>query len=152
MADLPDDALGQTLEVKVYGTIYCAREAIQHMAKSKGGSDGVIVNASSVAARLGSPGEYVHYAASKSAVETFIIGLAKEIGGEDIRVNALQAGTTYTDSHKLSDNPDRPAMVAAMSPTGRVASPDDIAARIHWPAAPESSYVTGGVLPVSGGL
>ena len=152
VADLPDDALARTFEVNVYGTIYCAREAIQRMATSKGSNGGVIVNISSVAARLGSPGEYVHYASSKAAIETFTVGLAKEIGGEGIRVNALQAGTTDTDIHRSSGNPDRPAMVAAMSPLGRVASPDDIAAGIFWLASTESSYVTGAILPVSGGL
>ncbi len=152
VTDLPDDALARTFEVNVYGTVYCAREATQRMATSKGGSGGIIVNVSSVVARLGSPGEYVHYAASKAAVETLTIGLAKEIGGEGIRLNALQAGTTDTDIHKSSGNPDRPAMVAAMSPLGRVASAGDIAAGILWLASPESSYVTGVVLPVSGGL
>ena len=105
-----------------------------------------------MAARLGSPGEYVHYATSKATVETFTIGLAKEIGGEGIRVNALQAGTTDTDIHKSSGNSDRPALVAPMSPLGRIASADDIAAGILCLASPESSYVTVAVLPVSGGL
>ena len=152
VSNLPDDALARTFAVNVYGTIYCAREAFQRMATSKGGRGGVIINVSSVAARLGSSGEYVHYAASKAAVETFTIGLAKEIGGEGIRVNALQAGTTDTNIHKSSGNPDRPAMVAAMSPLGRVSSADDIAAGILWLASPKSSYVTGAVVPVSGGL
>ena len=151
-ANLPDDALARTFEVNVYGTVYCAREATQRMATSKGGSGGIIVNVSSVAARLGSPGEYVHYAASKAAVETFTIGLAKKIGGEGIRGNALQAGTTDTDIHKSSGNSDRPALVAPMSPLGRIASADDIAAGILCLASPESSYVTVAVLPVSGGL
>ena len=152
VAELPDDALARTFEVNVYGTIYCAREAIRRMATSHGGAGGVIVNVSSVAARLGSPGEYVHYAASKGAVETFTVGLAKEIGGEGIRVNALQAGTTDTEIHKSSGNPDRPAMVAATAPLGRVANPEDIAAGILWLASSQASYVTGAVLPVSGGL
>jgi len=150
--DLTDDVLARTFEVNVYGTIYCAREAIARMSTSKGGDGGVIVNVSSVAARLGSPGEYVHYAASKAAVETFTIGLAKEVGREGIRVNALQAGTTDTDIHQRSGNPDRPAMVASTAPLGRVATPRDIAEGILWLASPAAAYTTGAVLPISGGL
>lgn len=89
LGDLSDDVLARTFEVNVYGTVYCAREAIRRMAISAGGEGGSIVNVSSVAARLGSPGEYVHYAASKAAVETLTVGLAKEVGGDGIRVNAL---------------------------------------------------------------
>ena len=152
VADLPEDTLARTFKVNIYAAIYCARESIQRMAKSKGGSGGAIVNVSSVAARLGSPGEYVHYAASKAAVKTFTIGLAKGIGGENIQSNALQAGTMDTDIQKSSGNPDRPAMVAAMLPLGHVASSGDISAGILWLASPESSYVTGAVLPVGGGF
>ena len=152
VADLTDEVLARTFAVNVYGSIYCAREAIKRMAKSAGGSGGVIVNVSSVAARLGSPGEYVHYAASKAAIETFTIGLAKEVGPDGIRVNALQAGTTDTDIHATAGNPGRPAMVAANSPLRRVATPEDIAAGIMWLASAPADYVTGAVLPVSGGL
>jgi len=152
VADLTDEVLARTFAVNVYGSIYCAREAIKRMAKSAGGSGGVIVNVSSVAARLGSPGEYVHYAASKAAIETFTIGLAKEVGPDGIRVNALQAGTTDTDIHATAGNPGRPAMVAANAPLRRVATPEDIAAGIMWLASAPADYVTGAVLPVSGGL
>ena len=152
VADLTDGTLARTFAVNVYGSIYCAREAIKRMAKSAGGSGGVIVNVSSVAARLGSPGEYVHYAASKAAIETFTIGLAKEVGPDGIRVNALQAGTTDTDIHATAGNPGRPAMVAANAPLRRVATPEDIAAGIMWLASAPADYVTGAVLPVSGGL
>ncbi|MBT5495045.1 MAG: SDR family oxidoreductase, partial [Alphaproteobacteria bacterium] len=136
----------------VYGSIYCAWEAIRRMAQSAGGSGGIIVNVSSVAARLGSPGEYVHYAASKAAIETFTIGLAKEVGPDGIRVNALQAGTTDTEIHAAAGNPGRPAMVAANAPLRRVATPEDIAAGIMWLASAPADYVSGAILPVSGGL
>lgn len=152
VAELTDEVLARTFAVNVHGAVYCAREAIKRMANSAGGSGGVIINVSSVAARLGSPGEYVHYAASKAAIETFTIGLAKEVGPEGIRVNALQAGTTDTEIHATAGNPNRPAMVAANAPLRRVATPEDIAAGIMWLASAPADYVTGAVLPVSGGL
>ena len=152
VADLTDDILARTFAVNVYGSIFCAREAIKRMARSAGGSGGVIVNVSSVAARLGSPGEYVHYAASKAAIETFTIGLAKEVGPDGIRVNALQAGTTDTEIHAAAGNPGRPAMVAANAPLRPVATPEDIAAGIMWLASAPADYVSGAILPVSGGL
>ena len=152
VADLTDDALARTFAVNVYGSIYCAREAIRRMPQSTGGSGGIIVNVPSVAARLGSPGEYVHYAASKAAIETFTIGLAKEVGPDGIRVNTLQAITTDTEIHAAAGNPDRPAIVAANAPLRRVAKPEDIAAGIMWLASAPADYVTGAVSPVSGGL
>jgi NAD(P)-dependent dehydrogenase (short-subunit alcohol dehydrogenase family) len=152
VVDLTDDTLARTFAVNVHGSIFCAREAIKRMARSAGGSGGVIVNVSSVAARLGSPGEYVHYAASKAAIETFTIGLAKEVGPDGIRVNALQAGTTDTEIHAAAGNPGRPAMVAANAPLRRVATPEDIAAGIMWLASAPADYVSGAILPVSGGL
>ena len=152
VVDLPDDVLRRTFAVNVYGTIYCARAAIKRMSVTVGGKGGVIVNLSSVAARLGSPGEYVHYAASKAAIETFTIGLAKEVGREGIRVNAVQAGTTDTDIHQRMGNPDRPAMVAKTSPLGRVAQPRDIAEAILWLASPKAAYATGTVMAVTGGI
>ena len=150
--DLKNDILARTFEVNVYGTVNCAREAISRMATSNGGTGGVITNVSSIAARLGSPGEYVHYAASKAAVETFTIGLSKEVGRDGIRVNTLQAGTTDTDLHQRSGNPDRPAMVASTAPLGRVATTRDIAEGVLWLASPEAGCTTGTILPIAGGL
>ncbi len=152
VADLTDDTLASTFAVNVYRSIYCARKAVRRMAQSAGGLGGVIVNVSSVAAQLGSPDEYVNYAASKAAIETFTIGLAKEGGSDGIPVNALQAGTTNTEIHAAAGNHDRPAMVAANAPLRRVAKLEDIVAGIMWLASAPADYVTGAVLPVSGGL
>ena len=152
MADLSDEALDVTFRTNVFGPIYCIREAIPRMSVTSGGSGGAIVNISSIAATLGSPGEYVHYAASKAAVDAMTIGLSKELGPEGIRVNAVQAGTTDTEIHTLSGNPDRPAKVAASAPLGRVARPEDIAEAAAWLASPAASYTTGAILRIGGGL
>ncbi len=151
-ADLPDEALKQTFAVNVFGSIYCAQEAIRRMARSAGGGGGVIVNVSSIAATQGSPGEYVHYAASKGAIETLTVGLAKEVGREGIRVNAVRAGTTNTDIHITAGNPDRPAMVARTAPLGRVAEPEDIGEAILWLASDKAGFATGAILSISGGM
>lgn len=149
---LDADALQRTFEVNVFGSIYCAQAAIRRMSTARGGQGGVIVNVSSIAATLGSPGEYVHYAASKGAIDTFTIGLAKEIGKDGIRVNAVQAGTTDTEIHARSGNPDRPDKVAKIAPLGRVGRPADIADAILWLASDAASYTTGAILRVGGGL
>ena len=152
VADLTDETLARTVAVNVYGSIYCAWEAIRRMAQSAGGSGGIIVNDSSVAARLGSPGEYVHYAASKAAIYAFSIGLAKEVGPDGIRVNTLQAVPTDTGIHAAAGNPDRPANVAANAPLRRIAKPEDNEAGIMWLASEPADYVTGAVSTGSGGL
>lgn len=152
IAALDDATLQQTFAVNVFGSIYCAQEAIKRMSRKHGGNGGVIINLSSIAATLGSAGEYVHYAASKGAIETFTIGLAKELAAEGIRVNAVQAGTTDTEIHARSGNPDRPAMVAKIAPLGRVATPDDIAEAVIWLASDAASYATGASLRIGGGL
>ncbi len=152
LEDLGPEALLRTFGVNVHGSIFCAQQAITRMARSKGGNGGVIINISSIAAVLGSPGEYVHYAASKGAIETLTIGLAKEVGPDGIRVNAVRAGTTDTDIHEAAGNPDRPKMVARTAPLRRVASPRDIAEAVLWLASDKASYTTGAMLNVSGGL
>ena len=149
--DLKDNILARTSEVNVHGTVYCMREAIFRMAKSNDRTGGVIINVCSIAARLGSPGEYVHYAANKAAVETFTIGLKKEVGRDGIRVNALQASATDKDLHQRNGNPQRPAVVASTAPISRVATPRDIAEAILWLASPEAGY-TNAALPIAGGL
>lgn len=152
VVDLPHEALSRTFEVNVYGAFYCAQEAVRRMRTDEGGAGGVIVNLSSIAAVLGSAGEYVHYAASKAAIDTFTVGLSKEVGPWGIRVNSIQAGTTDTEIHARSGNPGRPDMVAKRVPLGRVASPDDIAQAVRWLASDQASYATGAILKVGGGL
>jgi len=151
--NLPADVLQQTFAVNVFGTFYCARQAALRMSTLQGGKGGVIVNLSSIAATNGSPGEYVHYAASKGAVDSFTIGMAREVGREGIRVNSVQAGTADTEVHTIGGgNPDRPAMVAATSALGRVATPYEIAEAILWLGSDKASYATGTVMRVGGGL
>ncbi|MDF1686010.1 MAG: SDR family oxidoreductase [Parvibaculaceae bacterium] len=152
VSKLPDDVLKRTFEVNVFGAFYCARAAIPRMALSAGGTGGVIINISSMAARIGSAHEYVHYAASKGALDSFTIGLSKELGRDGIRVNGIHAGTADTEIHTLSGNPDRPQMVADTSPLGRVGLPLDMAEAVVWLASPKADYITGATLSVSGGL
>lgn len=149
---LQDEALEQTFRTNVFGLLYCTQEATRRMSTANGGAGGTIINISSVAAVLGSPGEYVHYAASKGAVETISIGAGKELAPEGIRVNAIRVGTTNTSIHALSGNPDRPARIAAMTPMGRIAEPEDIAQTALWLASDKSGFVTGTVITVAGGL
>jgi len=150
---LPAEVLHQTFAVNVFGTIYCARQAALRMSSKYGGKGGAIVNLSSIAATIGSAGEYVHYAASKGAVDSFTIGMAREVGREGIRVNSVQAGTADTEVHTIGGgNPDRPAMVAATSALGRVATAHEIAEAIMWLGSDKASYATGTILRVGGGL
>lgn len=150
LTDLPFEALRKTIDVNLVGTILMAQEAVRRW--EAGGIHGRMVNISSIAATLGSPGEYVHYAATKAAVETFSMGLGKEVARGGIRVNAVSPGTTLTDIHAAGGNPDRPAQVAPRVPLGRVAEPNEIAAAVLWLLSDEASYVTGTVLRVGGGL
>jgi NAD(P)-dependent dehydrogenase (short-subunit alcohol dehydrogenase family) len=152
LEDVGETTLRSTFDVNVLGPIYCCQEAVRRMSTDHGGSGGVIINLSSVAAVTGSPGEYVHYAASKAAIETLTIGIAKEVGPQGIRVNAVRAGTTDTEIHARSGNPDRPAMVARTSPLRRVAIPDDIAEAVIWLASERAGFASGAILSISGGL
>lgn len=152
LAGLTADALERTFAVNVFGSVYCAQAAARRMNTHKGGAGGVIINVSSMAARLGSPGEYVHYAASKGAIDSLTIGLSKELGPQGIRVNAVRSGTVDTDVHVRDGNPDRPAMVAKTAPLGRVGAADDIANAILWLASDEAGYAAGAILDVTGGL
>lgn len=122
------------------------------MSTRKGGNGGSIINMSSLAAALGSPNEYIHYAASKGAVETITIGSGKELAPEGIRVNGIRVGTTNTRIHTQGGNPERPAKIAALTPMGRIAEPDDIAKAALWLASPGSGFVTGTLITVTGGL
>lgn len=152
IADLKPENLAATFGTNVFGMVYCIQEAVKRMATDQGGDGGAIINMSSVAASLGSPGEYVHYAASKGAVETLTIGAGKELGPVGIRVNAVRVGTTATDMHQREGNPNRPDMVARATPLGRIAQPDDIANAALWLASPEAKFVSGTILTVAGGL
>ncbi|HET8703444.1 SDR family NAD(P)-dependent oxidoreductase [Castellaniella sp.] len=148
--DTTEETIEQVFRVNVLGAMQCAREALDNFRRH--GTRGVIVNVSSVAARTGSPGEYVHYAASKAALEAFTLGLAREVAGEGIRVCGVAPGSTLTDIHAAAGEPDRPARVAPRIPMGRLAEPAEIAETIVWLASPAASYVTGTTLACAGGL
>lgn len=149
-SDVPTDILRRTIDVNLLGTMFMAREAIRRWQASS--IPGRLVNISSVAATLGSPGEYVHYAATKGAVDTLTIGLGKEVAASGIRVNAVAPGTAYTDIHGAGGDPDRPARVVSRVPIGRIAQPEEIAKTVLWLLSDEASYVTATVLRVGGGV
>jgi len=137
--------------INVIGSLLCAREAVKRMSTAHGGHGGAIVNLSSIAARLGSPNEYVDYAASKGAIESFTIGLAREVAAEGVRVNAVRAGLTYTDIHASSGEPGRVDRLKAAVPMQRGAQPEEVARAILWLLSDDASYSTGAIVDVSGG-
>jgi NAD(P)-dependent dehydrogenase (short-subunit alcohol dehydrogenase family) len=137
--------------INVTGSILCASQAVRRMSTARGGSGGRIVNVSSVAAKHGAPGEYVDYAASKAAIDTFTIGLAKEVAGEGIRVNAVRPGVIATEIHASGGNPDRAQQMGPSLPMRRAGSAVDVARAILWLASDEASYCTGTILDVAGG-
>ena len=149
--DLTVARIERMLAVNVTGSIVCAREAIKRMSTRHSGKGGAIVNISSIAAKLGGPGDYVDYAASKGAIDTFTIGLAKEVGGEGIRVNCVRPGVIRTEIHAASGDPGRVDRIAATTPLARAGEAEEIAAAIVWLASPDASYVTGAILDISGG-
>jgi NAD(P)-dependent dehydrogenase (short-subunit alcohol dehydrogenase family) len=151
VADLSAAALARTLAVNVAGAILCAREAVRRLSTVWGGSGGAIVNVSSIAARLGGAGECVHYAASKGAIDTFTVGLAREVAAEGVRVNAVAAGIVDTEMHATAGDPHRAKRTGATIPLGRAATPNEIAEAIMWLASPAASYVTGAILEAGGG-
>ena len=138
-------------EINVYGSFVCAREAVRRMSTRHGGAGGTIVNLSSVAARLGAPGQYVDYAAAKGAIDSFTVGLAKEVAAEGIRVNAVRPGIIDTEIHASGGLPDRAREMAPQVPMQRPGSAEEVARSILWLMSPESSYTTGTVLDVTGG-
>lgn len=137
--------------VNVTGTALCAREAVRRLSSKHGGRGGAIVNISSRAAELGSPGEWVHYAASKAAVNTFTIGLASEVAGEAIRVNAVAPGLIETQIHAAAGDPGRLDRLASGIPMGRAGTASEVAEAVLWLLSPAASYVTGAILTISGG-
>lgn len=148
IVDVTADQLTQVLAANVTGSFLCAREALRRMAKSRGGAGGVIVNLSSRAAKLGSPNEWVHYAASKGAVDSLTIGLSKEAGPDGVRVNAVSPGLIDTDMGSQGGR--IPRMVGSV-PLGRSGEAQEVAETVVWLLSPASSYVHGAIIDVSGG-
>lgn len=145
------ERLRRMFDVNTLGTIVCAREAVRRMSTRHGRAGGAIVNVSSASARLGSPSQYVDYAAAKAAVEGFTVGLAREVVGEGIRVNAVRPGIIDTEIHASGGDPDRVARISSQLPMKRVGLPEEVAQAILWLLSDASSYTTGAVLDVSGG-
>jgi len=141
----------RVLGANVIGSFLCAREAIKRMSTRHGGRGGAIVNLSSVAARLGAPGEYIDYAAAKGAIDSMTLGLAKEVASEGIRVNAVRPGVIHTDIHAAGGEPDRVERVKASVPMGRGGQAEEIAEAILWLASEQASYTSGALLDVAGG-
>ncbi|WP_225774664.1 SDR family oxidoreductase [Pseudomonas sp. Marseille-Q5115] len=151
MEDLDFERMQRIFAVNAIGPILCSQQAVRRMATRYQGRGGAIVNISSGAARLGSPNEYVDYAASKGALETFTIGLAKEVARDGIRVNCIRPGHIYTDMHASGGEPGRVDRVKASIPMGRGGQPEEVARAILWLASEEASYTTGTFLDVTGG-
>jgi len=137
--------------INITGSFLCAREALRRISRRHGGAGGAIVNLSSAAARLGSPSQYVDYAASKGAIDTFTVGLAREVAAEGVRVNGVRPGIIDTDIHASGGLPDRAAQMAPNVPMQRAGSADEVAAAIVWLLSDEAGYVTGTTVDVTGG-
>jgi NAD(P)-dependent dehydrogenase (short-subunit alcohol dehydrogenase family) len=150
LVDLRVEQLMQAFQVNAIAPFLCAREAVRRMARSRGGSGGAIVNVSSAAARTGSPNVWVHYAASKAALDTMTIGLAKELAAEGIRVNSVRPGVIDTEIHSANP-PELMARMAQAIPMGRMGKPEEVARTIVWLLSDEASYVTGAIVDAGGG-
>ena len=149
--ELTVDRVERILAVNVLGTIVCCREAVRRFSTLHGGSGGSIVLMGSASSRLGGSGEYVDYAASKGAVDSLGVGLAREVAGEGVRVNVVRPGVIDTDIHAAGGQPDRIERLAPLLPIGRAGRADEIAAAVVWLLGPEASYCTGSILDVAGG-
>ena len=143
--------MGRILATNVTGTLLCCREAVRRMSTRHGGGGGAIVNVSSVAAKTGSPGEYVDYAASKGTMDTLTVGLAQEVAQEGIRVNAVRSGFIYTGMHADGGEPGRVDRVKAFVPMRRGGQPEEVAEAILWLLSPQATYTTGTFIDVAGG-
>jgi NAD(P)-dependent dehydrogenase (short-subunit alcohol dehydrogenase family) len=149
--DMDAGRLARVFAANVTGSFLCCREAVRRMSTKKGGAGGSIVNVSSVAARVGSPGEYVDYAAAKGAIDTLTLGLSKEVAEEGIRVNAVRPGFIYTDIHASGGEPGRVDRVKAFVPMKRGGQPEEVATAILWLLSDEASYSTGTFIDLAGG-
>ena len=147
-----EETLRYVSGVNFIGPVLCCREAVRRMSTAYGGKGGSIVNISSTAAARGSAGEWVHYAATKGAMNTMTVGLAVEVAGEGIRVNAVSPGLTATELHAKAGEPGRIDRLSSVIPLGRAGTPDEMAAAIRFLLSSESAYTTGAVLPVAGGF
>lgn len=145
------DRLHRIFTTNVVGAFLCAREAVRRMSTKNGGNGGAIVNVSSGAARLGAPGEYVDYAASKGAIDTMTVGLAQEVADEGIRVNCVRPGFIYTEMHATGGEPNRVDRVKASVPMKRGGRPEEVARAILWLLSDNASFTTGGFIDVTGG-
>ncbi|MEO9876865.1 MAG: SDR family oxidoreductase [Anderseniella sp.] len=145
------ERINETLRINVTGSFLCAREAVRRMSTDRDGKGGVIVNMSSAAARIGSPNEFIDYAASKGAIDAMTLGLSKEVAGQGIRVNAVRPGLIHTDIHASSGQPDRVERLQGQVPMGRGGSAEEVAESVVWLLSPAASYVTGVLLDVTGG-
>jgi NAD(P)-dependent dehydrogenase (short-subunit alcohol dehydrogenase family) len=148
---MPVERVQRMFAINVFGSFWCAREALQRMSHVHGGAGGAIVNVSSAATRIGSPGQYVDYASAKGAIDTFTLGLAREVAAEGVRVNAVRPGIIDTEIHASGGQPDRAARAAPQLPMQRAGSADEVAQSILWLLSDAASYVTGALLDVSGG-
>jgi NAD(P)-dependent dehydrogenase (short-subunit alcohol dehydrogenase family) len=151
LLDMDAARLARIMATNVVGPMLCAREAVRRMSTRLGGQGGAIVNVSSVAARTGSPGEYVDYAASKGALDTFTRGLAAEVAREGIRVNAVRPGFIHTGIHARGGEPGRVERLAPSIPLGRGGTPEEVARAILWLLSEDASYSTGAIVDVAGG-
>ncbi|RXN86301.1 NAD(P)-dependent oxidoreductase [Achromobacter aloeverae] len=151
VADMDEAALDSLFRANVYSMFFCAREAVRRMSTRLGGPGGVIVNLSSVASRLGGLPGGSHYAASKGAIDTFTLALAKEVGAEGIRVNALRPGLIHTDIHEIHGGATAVDTLGRTTPMGRAGSADEVAEAALWLASAQASYVHGAILDVAGG-
>ncbi|MDP1611365.1 MAG: SDR family oxidoreductase [Sulfuritalea sp.] len=149
--DMDAARISRIFATNVTGSFICAREAVRRMSTRHGGNGGAIVNLSSRAARLGAPGEYVDYAASKAAIDTLTIGLAKEVAAEGIRVNAVSPGVIYTDIHASGGEPGRVERVKDAIPMQRGGTPEEVAKAVLWLLSADASYTTGATIDVAGG-
>lgn len=151
LVEVPAEKVQRVVDVNVSGMIFMCQEAVRRLSTDHGGSGGNIVNISSTATKAGSPGTWVHYAATKGAVDVLTVGLASEVAKEGIRVNAVAPGSTNTGLHAAAGMPDRVEKLNPTIPMGRGAEPAEVAAAVMWLMSSEAGYITGAVLPVSGG-